>query len=46
MLKCACVGLPGVLRDHDVLGWFGGSPDGLIECLMATPGARALRLLK
>jgi hypothetical protein len=30
-----------VLRDDDVHGWLGASPDGLIEGLLAQPGAGA-----
>ena len=28
-----------VLRDDDVHGWLGASPDGLIDGLLAQPGA-------
>lgn len=32
-----------VLRDDDVHGWLGASPDGLIEGLLAQPGAGGAR---
>ncbi len=34
-----------VLRDDDVHGWLGASPDGLIEGLVATPGVGRLYFL-